>query len=225
MWSCKLIISKPHLVCGFQSYKELTSIFQFPVTILRQKCKAIKPAWEKLAQLFVDDENVIIGAVNCDNEASLAEKYGIKGFPTIKYFGSEGPEDYGEDRSIEGFVKYLNDKTGLDITVDGGLTPSAGTIAEIKEHVKTFLNAETEEERGAVIGTCKETIKTLDERTRDNFQYYSKVFSKIAEKGKDYISKEKARLSKLLEAGSNLKSKQKKNFMRRLNVLNDFTEL
>lgn len=87
------------------------------------------------------------------------------------------------------------------------------------------MNAETEEERGAVIGTCKETIKTLDERTRDNFQYYSKVFSKIAEKGKDYIVKEKARLSKLLESGSSLKSKQKKNFMRRLNVLNDFTEL
>lgn len=44
----------------------------------------------------------------------LAEKYGVKGYPTIKYFpkGSTEPEDYQGGRTAPDIVKWVNDKVG-----------------------------------------------------------------------------------------------------------------
>lgn len=54
------------------------------------------------------DGKVKLGAVNCDEEKSLCGKYGIQGFPSIKFFGSnkEKPEDYEGGRDAASIVTY-----------------------------------------------------------------------------------------------------------------------
>lgn len=168
---------------------------------------------------------MVIGAIDCDAHQELAEQYEVKGFPTIKYFGSNGVEDYTGGRDLADFVKFLNEKSGLDFAPDGGLMPTAGIVEQISEHVKSYLVASTEEERSKIIGTCEQAVKTLDDKAQSNFKYYIKVFAKISAKGGSYIRSEKERLSKILHAGSSLKSSQKKSFIRRINVLNSFDEL
>lgn len=45
-----------------------------------------------------------MGAVNADEEGSLASKYNIKGFPTIKLFYGSKVEEYQGQRTAQGFV-------------------------------------------------------------------------------------------------------------------------
>ena len=73
------------------------------------------------------------------------------------------------------------------------------------------------------MNTCQETVNTLDDRAKFNFAYYVKVFTKVAEKGVEYIKNEKARLSKM--SSGSMKTKQRKNIMKRMNVLDSFSEL
>ncbi len=54
----------------------------------------------------------------------LSEKYGVTGYPTIKFFSQDNkePEAYEGGRSEADFVKFLNDKCGTQRAVGGGLS-------------------------------------------------------------------------------------------------------
>ena len=73
-------------------------------------CKAFHPQFEKLAKsakgLFK------IGAVNCEEERSLATKYKIGGFPTVLFFGEDKTktEEYEGERKADKIVDFLFDK-------------------------------------------------------------------------------------------------------------------
>ena len=73
-------------------------------------CKAFHPEFEKVAKatkgLFK------IGAVNCEDEKVLAQKYKIDGYPTVLFFGDnkEKTEEYEGDRKAEKVIDYLLEK-------------------------------------------------------------------------------------------------------------------
>jgi hypothetical protein len=48
----------------------------------------MKPAWDQLADAFEGNDNVAIVDVDCtkDDSKNLCSKYGVRGYPTIKYF-------------------------------------------------------------------------------------------------------------------------------------------
>jgi Thioredoxin len=54
------------------------------------------------------DGKVKLGAVNCDEENALCGRHGVKGFPTVKWFGSkkQRPQDYGGSRDAQGLVDF-----------------------------------------------------------------------------------------------------------------------
>lgn len=67
-------------------------------------CQRLTPDWKKAASAL---KGVVkIGAVDADKHQSLGGQYGVKGFPTIKIFGSNKnkPEDYQGARTGEGIV-------------------------------------------------------------------------------------------------------------------------
>ena len=79
-------------------------------------CKNLVPIYEKLAQDFAfAKDKVTIAKVDADAEKSLGKRFGIQGFPTIKYFDgkSETPEDYNGGRDIDSLTEFLTKKTGL----------------------------------------------------------------------------------------------------------------
>jgi len=56
----------------------------------------MKPDWDKLADSFAGSSKVLIADVDCTAEGKdLCERFGIQGFPTIKYFNP--PDTDGED--------------------------------------------------------------------------------------------------------------------------------
>lgn len=70
-------------------------------------CQALKPTWEKVAKSFKGI--VKFGAVDMDANRDVGAPYDIKGFPTIKFFGTNKikPQSYEsgrDDNSISEFV-------------------------------------------------------------------------------------------------------------------------
>lgn len=86
-------------------------------------CKALAPEWEKAATRLAGD-NVKLGAVDATVHKDLAQKYGIRGFPTIKVFeaGPKGaPKDYSGAREADAIVDYALsalEATGAPVAVN-----------------------------------------------------------------------------------------------------------
>lgn len=53
----------------------------------------------------------------------LAKKYGVTGYPTLKFFAKDNkePEPYDGGRTEADFVQFLNEKCGTQRAVGGGL--------------------------------------------------------------------------------------------------------
>ncbi|XP_077301808.1 protein disulfide-isomerase A5 isoform X2 [Arctopsyche grandis] len=49
-------------------------------------CKRIKPEYERAAATLKDQNNSILAAVDATKEPNLASRFGVKGYPTLKYF-------------------------------------------------------------------------------------------------------------------------------------------
>jgi protein disulfide-isomerase A6 len=57
-------------------------------------CKSLEPEWTSAGQLYAKATNTIIAKVDADAHKDLGSRFGVSGFPTIKYFpkGSTTPE-------------------------------------------------------------------------------------------------------------------------------------
>jgi len=77
----------------------------------------MKPDWEKLEADFADSTAVAIVDVDCtaDDSKDLCSKYGVKGYPTIKYItGSTDPmgDKYEGGRSYADFKAFADENLG-----------------------------------------------------------------------------------------------------------------
>jgi len=77
-------------------------------------CKNLAPVYEELAQTYATNKDVQIAKVDADAEKSLGKRFGVQGFPTLKWFDgkSETPTDYSGGRDLESLTKFITDKTG-----------------------------------------------------------------------------------------------------------------
>ncbi|KAF6778034.1 hypothetical protein AHF37_02580 [Paragonimus kellicotti] len=75
-------------------------------------CKNLKPHWDRAA---TELKGVMkVGAVDATVHNRLSQKYGIRGFPTIKFFDAgkkmSDPVDYEGGRTSDDIVKWAQDK-------------------------------------------------------------------------------------------------------------------
>lgn len=77
-------------------------------------CKKLAPVWEELATNFAHaKDKVQIAKVDADAERSLGKRFGVQGFPTLKFFDGKSaePVDYKSGRDLESLTKFLTEKT------------------------------------------------------------------------------------------------------------------
>ena len=73
-------------------------------------CKQFKATWEKLGAAFANRPDVIIGAADCTGSGrSLCQSTGIYGYPTLKYFDTEGEHYYSDSRKYGDLKKFVED--------------------------------------------------------------------------------------------------------------------
>lgn len=76
-------------------------------------CKNTMPEWEKFESMNNTDVKLV--KINCDENKELAQKYGIQGFPTFYYLpnGLNNPDskvEYKGDRSLSAWLEFLQGK-------------------------------------------------------------------------------------------------------------------
>jgi protein disulfide-isomerase A6 len=79
-------------------------------------CKNLAPVYEELAQAFSSaSDKVSIAKVDADEHRSLGQKFGVQGFPTIKFFDgkSSDPIEYNGGRDLESLSAFITEKTGI----------------------------------------------------------------------------------------------------------------
>lgn len=80
-------------------------------------CKRLAPIYDEVGEAFASEGSVLIAKVDADAEKALGSRFGIRGFPTLKFFprGSTEPEDYQGGREADDIIKYINDKAGTRV--------------------------------------------------------------------------------------------------------------
>ena len=82
-------------------------------------CKQLAPTYAELSDLFkASGDKVTIANIDGEKQKDIARKFGVGGFPTMKYFdGTPGAEpiDYKGGRDLESLSTWIAEKTGVKI--------------------------------------------------------------------------------------------------------------
>lgn len=184
-------------------------------------CKSLAPIYEKVASAYKSEEDVVIANLDADKYKDLGEKYGVSGFPTLKFFpkGNKAGEDYDGGRDLDDFVSFINGKCGTSRDGKGQLTTQAGIVSSLDVLVKEFVSASSDEKKEILLKMEEEANKLTGSSAR-----YGKIYLKLAkstiEKGADYAKKETDRIQRILE--KSISSAKADEFTLKKNILSTF---
>lgn len=90
----------------------------------------MKPDWDSVEKKYADSEYVMVGNVDCtaDEGQKICSKYGVEGYPTLKYFpaGDKEGKSYEGGRSKKDLIKFVK-------KYDPGFVCTAATKAQCSE--------------------------------------------------------------------------------------------
>lgn len=80
-------------------------------------CKRLAPTWDELAEKYnVDGSEVTIAKVDCTTDSTVCSSNEVTGYPTLKYFSTEGnePVKYKGSRDLTSLSKFLSKQLGSE---------------------------------------------------------------------------------------------------------------
>lgn len=187
-------------------------------------CKNLAPIYEQLASVFKQDEDVVIAKIDADEHKSVASRFGISGFPTLKFFpkgdSNKEAKEYTSGRAIEDFVEFINTNADTFRLPTGGLNELAGRLEDAEELIRDWFTA-ADDKKKAIYGSLH---AKLSDQSSEIVAYYEKVIDKSA-KNADFAEKEYNRMSKLISKGALIARDKLDSFEKKRNVLKFFKEL
>lgn len=124
----------------------------------------MKPDWDKLGKEYADSKTALIGDVDCtaDSSKGLCSKFGVQGYPTIKYFTSNpAGDDYNGGRDFASLQKWAKENLGPVCGPDNLDLCSDEEKADIEEKMKMSI-----EELDEKIAAGEKETKEADEKLK-----------------------------------------------------------
>jgi protein disulfide-isomerase A6 len=110
-------------------------------------CKNLAPEWEIAGNTFDENDDITIAALDATGAQEIAQKFGVQGYPTIKFFpkvkqtsspltvslpchdqGNTKPVDYDGGRTADTIVSWVNSKVGTKKVIKK--PPTAVTVLD-----------------------------------------------------------------------------------------------
>lgn len=184
-------------------------------------CKRMTADYGKVGQTVKSNpgmsSRVVIAKVNADDHKELSQRFGVSGFPTIKFFARgqpvTEPEDYRGARTADAFLEFINSK----LEADKGF----GRVEEMDAFAGKFMAPGADLK--AVLAEAEAAAGKVDEELKGNADLYVKAMKKAIEKGTGYFATEGARLDRMISSGS-VSAAKLGELSKKLSVLTSFTE-
>ncbi|EFN53221.1 hypothetical protein CHLNCDRAFT_137098 [Chlorella variabilis] len=183
-------------------------------------CKRLVPEYIALGQKIAADpklkSRVLIAKVDADAHRELGEKFGVRGFPTIKWFPrgkAADPVDYNGGRSADDFLKFINEQ----VAADAGFA----RVDALVPIAQKFMAAAAADQ-AAVVAEAKAAAEAAAADDKDNAALYVRFMKKAVEKGVEWVTKEVERLTKMAEKP--MSAAKLDEVSRKISVLSSFTE-
>jgi hypothetical protein len=159
----------------------------------------MKPDWDALAEEFADSKTVIIADVDCTTGGKpLCEKYGVRGYPTIKYFNppDEEGEDYKGGRSLADLKKFAANELGPGCSVDTMDNCSDSQKTELQKYIDMPA-----EERATMLEELKTSLKSAETKHEELLKTLQATYKESMD-SLEKLKEESAPKIKLLKAAT-----------------------
>lgn len=141
----------------------------------------MKPAWDQLDKSFADSKTAIIVDVDCtkDDSKDLCSKYGVRGYPTIKYFTDSTDamgDKYEGGRDFDSLKAFADENLGPSCSYNNLDLCDDKQKAEI-EAVAAMSESERDtklKDLDAQLEGAEETFKAEVEKLQKKYEQLSK---------------------------------------------------
>ncbi|KAH7884731.1 protein disulfide isomerase [Phlebopus sp. FC_14] len=137
-------------------------------------CKNLAPTYEQLADAFSHaKDKVIVAKVDADGVGRpLGQKYGVTGYPTLKWFDAQGnPEPYEGGRDLDALASFIAKKSGAKSNIKPPPPPETLIL-----DAHTFDDVALDETKDVIVtftapwcGHCK-NLKPIYEQVAKDFK-------------------------------------------------------
>ena len=159
----------------------------------------MKPAWDQLGDEFAGSKTVLIGDVDCTVEKDLCSKYGVRGYPTIKYFtGNPDGDAYEGGRDYASLKKFADESLGPSCSNDNIDLCDDEQKAKLSE-----FRAMSVEERKALIDEAKNAAEKLEADFGEAVKKLQERYEELQKQKDDVIAATNTAELRLLKTISN----------------------
>jgi hypothetical protein len=159
----------------------------------------MKPDWDSLGATYADSKTVIIADVDCTADGKpLCEKFGVRGYPTIKFFNppDEEGEDYKGGRDLAALKKFVESDLGPGCSVDTKENCSAEQLSQLQQYIDMSAD-----ERDSKLTSMKKALADAEEAHNELLKKLQAQF-KESQDGLEKLKEDSAPTIKLLKAAS-----------------------
>jgi len=148
----------------------------------------MKPDWDRLGDEYADSDTVVIGDVDCTVHIEFCQKFGVSGYPTIKYFTASTPADgelYEGGRDFNSLKAFADESLGPSCSNENLELCDAAQKATLEKY-----NAMTSKERKALITEADGKVAELEAQFKRDTEALQATYERMM-KEKDELIKSK----------------------------------
>ena len=159
----------------------------------------MKPDWDSLSSDYASSTKVVVADVDCTAAGKpLCDKYGVRGYPTIKYFNppDEEGEDYKGGRDLAALKKFVDTELGPGCSVDAKENCSPEQLKDLEKYI-----AMDPKERETKLTEMKDALKKAEEDHNDLLKNLQEQF-KNSQDALEKLKEDSAPTIKMLKAAT-----------------------